>query len=977
MSVPREAPGQDRLIGKLAELRTRAEREQFLRSRPEAHRRELVIALDLEVTRRVRVDLKKALALAESAVFIAQAISDPTSLALGLRAKANALMLLDRHQEALELYQRSVALFESLSEREQVARTLSSSIGAWMWLGRYEGAFAAAEKARAIFAERGDTQRLARLDINVATVYHRQDRFQEALSSYERAYRQLLAPSVTGGPGESEDPERERARTEGLAVTLSNLATCLIIMNDFDRALETYSRARSFCDAHGMPTLVALVDYNIAYLYYLRGQYSTALELYKGMRERFRKLEDRYHEALCLLDESEMYLELNLSGDAEETAKAAFETFRDLSTGYEAGKARLNQAIACAQLGKTRVALALFREARGIFDREKSEVQLSVIDLYQALVLFEEGRFFEARRVARRALSFFESFSLPRKTILCRLLLARLSLRIGDLTAAEWECRAAREALEVCEAPILEYQAHCLMGQVQEALGKPGAAQGAYESAQRRLEMLRSSLQREDLKIAFMKNRFEVYESQVALCLEEDRQAPGERVFSYIEQAKSRGLIDLLLQSVDRRPPENPGSEGAARLRNLREELNWYYHRIELEELRAETGARDRIRSMRQQALLGEEKLLRAVRELPSDAVAGSSIRTTEPRSLAEVQRQLAPDAILLEYYRARERLMACVVTRDRLEVVELGSASRARELVRRLQFQLSKFRLGMEYVRRFQEPLLRASNHHLAALHQELVAPVRDRLDARHLVVVPHDFLHYLPFHALRSDGRYLIDDFTVSYAPSASIFAHCQTLPGTAGGRTLILGFPDERTPHIVDEIRAVAEASEEPTVLLGSSASRKALIELGPGCAVVHIATHGYFRRDNPMFSAVRLGDSYLSLYDLYQLELPVGLVTLSACATGSSVVVEGDELLGLVRGLLCAGAQSLLVTLWDVQDRATAEFMKSFYSRLRETRDPSGSLRDATLSLRESHPHPYYWAPFVWTGKLAASQLVDCK
>jgi CHAT domain-containing protein len=375
---------------------------------------------------------------------------------------------------------------------------------------------------------------------------------------------------------------------------------------------------------------------------------------------------------------------------------------------------------------------------------------------------------------------------------------------------------------------------------------------------------------------------------------------------------------------------------------------------------------------MRNQALLGEEKLLRAVRELPSGgigAIVGSSIRSTEPRSLAEVQRRLAPDSILLEYYRVRERLMACVVTRDRLEVVELGSASRTKDLVKRLQFQLSKFRLGTEYVRRFQEPLLQASHHHLAELHEELVAPVRKSLDARHLVVVPHDFLHYLPFHALRAEGRYLIDDFTISYAPSASIFAHCQTLPSTNDGRTLILGFPDERTPHIVDEIRAVAEASAEPTVLLGPTASRKALIDLGPGCAVVHVATHGYFRRDNPMFSAVRLGDSYLSLYDLYQLKLPVGLVTLSACATGSSVVVEGDELLGLVRGLLCAGAHSLLVTLWDVQDRATSEFMKSFYSRLRETKDPALSLRDAMLGLRERHPHPYYWAPFVWTGKIS--------
>jgi CHAT domain-containing protein len=967
--IPEERSSEDELIAELAELRTRSQREDFLGRRREVFRREFVVLLDAHVTRRVRVDVKKALALAESAVLIAERIRDPESVALGLRAKANALMLLDRYQPALDHYQRAATLFEDLNEPGEVGRTLSSSIGALMWLGKYDEAFEAADRARKIFTARGDSQRLARLDVNVATVFHRQDRFPEALASYERAYELLAA----GEQGTKADPERERARIEGLAVTLSNLATCLIIMNDFDRALDTYRRARSFCEEHGMPTLVALVDYNIAYLYYLQGQYSTALELYKGMRERFRQLDDRYHGALCLLDESEIFLELNLISDAAEAAGRAWETFRSLGTGYEAGKSRLNEAIAYTQLGRTKVGLALFREARRIFDREKSGVQLSVIDLYRALVLFEEGRFFEARRIGRRALRSFETCSLPRKTILCHLLLARLSLRIDDLTAAERECRTALQLLADCEAPILEYQAHYLMGQIQESLGMPSEAQRCYEEAQRRLEMLRSSLQREDLKIAFMKNRLEVYESQVALCLAGNRPSPGERVFSYIEQAKSRGLIDLILRSVDTRPPpEDEGNESTYRLRSLRESLNWYYHRIELEELRQETGAKERIRRMRQQALLGEEKLLRAVRESPSGTFAAAGgIRGAEPRSLSEVQRRLSPESTLLEYYRVRERLMVCVLTHDTLDIVELGVAGRVRDLVKRLQFQLSKFRLGMDYVQRFQDPLLDATNHHLAELHEDLIAPVRSRLHSRHLVIVPHDFLHYLPFHALRGHGGYVIDDFTVSYAPSASIFAHCQTLPAMADRRTLILGFPDARTPHIVDEIRAVADASPQPTVLLGSEASRKALSERGPGCAVVHIATHGYFRRDNPMFSAVRLGDSYLSLYDLYHLRLPVGLVTLSACATGSSVVVDGDELLGLVRGLLCAGAHSLLVTLWDVQDRATAEFMKSFYGRLRENRDQSLALQNAILELREKNPHPYYWAPFVLMGKVATS------
>src|SRR5271170_6688585 len=90
-------------------------------------------------------------------------------------------------------------------------------------------------------------------------------------------------------------------------------------------------------------------------------------------------------------------------------------------------------------------------------------------------------------------------------------------------------------------------------------------------------------------------------------------------------------------------------------------------------------------------------------------------------------------------------------------------------------------------------------------------------------------------------------------------------------------------------------------------------------------IHIATHGKLRQDNPMFSGIRLGDAYLNLYDLYQFKLNAELVTLSGCATGMNVVTPGDELLGLIRGLLYAGAHSLLLTLWDVHDQSTADFM----------------------------------------------------
>jgi CHAT domain-containing protein len=153
----------------------------------------------------------------------------------------------------------------------------------------------------------------------------------------------------------------------------------------------------------------------------------------------------------------------------------------------------------------------------------------------------------------------------------------------------------------------------------------------------------------------------------------------------------------------------------------------------------------------------------------------------------------------------------------------------------------------------------------------------------------------------------------------------------------------------------------------LFVGQAASEAALKSHGATSRIVHIATHGYFRQDNPMFSSIRLGDSYLSLYDLYHFKLPAELVVLSGCATGRNTVTPGDELMGLVRGLLQAGAQSLMLSLWDVHDASTRDFMIAFYSRLAQGMPKPRALQAAMAEIRQSHPHPYYWAPFSLIGK----------
>jgi CHAT domain-containing protein len=287
------------------------------------------------------------------------------------------------------------------------------------------------------------------------------------------------------------------------------------------------------------------------------------------------------------------------------------------------------------------------------------------------------------------------------------------------------------------------------------------------------------------------------------------------------------------------------------------------------------------------------------------------------------------------------------------------------------LRFQLSKFRMGNEYVRRFEEPLLRATHSHLEALYGELIAPLRPFFQGKHLIVVPHGPLHFLPFHALRNGEEYLCDAFTVSYAPSATVFCWCQEKPASASDNSLVFGIADERAPQILQEAQSVAALLPHSSLHVGDHATSSVLRKKGPQSGLLHLATHGVYRQDNPMFSGIRLGDGYLNLYDLYQMRLDAKLVTLSGCATGMNFVAAGDELLGLQRGLFCAGATTLLLSLWDVHDQSTSQLMQLFYREFLRTGNMAGALQHAMQELRQQNPHPYFWAPFVLVGKLSDS------
>jgi CHAT domain-containing protein len=956
-SSPSANVARQELLRQLLLLRRKSAQIKFLKDHPELFNAETVIWLSDSSRDQAKINTASALPFAELAVFVAGKLKDRAARARSLRAMGNALYASGQNKAAAVYHEKARQMFAKAGNRRELARTLTASIQPLILTGRYERALVNARDARRIFSSLKDDWRMARLDLNTGNIFHRQDRFAEALQWYQRAHRFFFM-----------DPEKD---PEATGVALHNIAMCKVSLNDFHGAFAAHQEARTFAEKHGMHVLVAQSDYNIAALHYLRGEHSRAMRMLLDALEVCKTTNDDYHAALCRLDLSEIYLQLNLAEPAEEMAQEASAGFQKLGMSYETGKSQVNLALAMARQNKPGPALEMLVKARRRFVTEKNFAWPFLDDFYVAIIMTRQGRHRLAWTRCLAANKFFLAANLPEKVVLTYLLLSQLQLLMGKPAAAEETCARALAVLAKIDLPVLACQAQHLMGRIHFASGDRNEAYRCYQEARRLLEAMRRDLIGDELKISFMQDKLEIYEDLVQLCLEPHSEHFSlANAFDYIERSKSRSLQDLMspTEIADSSPARD--SEARNRAKDLRAEINWFLHKLEAAQLRSSRSPAKLLSDLQAAIHRREKELLRVVREMPAADAESAGLFSSDPATLQEIRAALPTGSTLLEYFQIRDQLLAAVVTSGDLNIVQVTQVGEVTPLLEHLEYQLGKFRLGTEYVKTFGDSILQATQRHLKHLYRKLLSPVEKQLEGQHLVVVPHALLHRLPFQALYDGHRYLIDRFSISYAPSATIYGLCGERPINDNGGALVMGVPDAAAPLILDEATAVAGIIPEAELLLGGKATMAALREKGSHCRLIHIATHGYYRQDSPMFSGIRLGDSILSLYDLYRFNLPTELITLSGCATGMNRVAGGDELLGLVRGLIRAGARAALLTLWDVQDGSTLEFMTSFYRHLTAGANKAVALQKAVQAIREHYPHPYHWAPFGLVGNLSA-------
>ena len=508
-----------------------------------------------------------------------------------------------------------------------------------------------------------------------------------------------------------------------------------------------------------------------------------------------------------------------------------------------------------------------------------------------------------------------------------------------------------------------------------EAEARPSDALAHYDRAIKALERLRGRLMVE-FRADFLQDKQAVYEDVVRLCLAENQPGLG---LEYAERAKSRALLDLVAFRLDLSVQVRGSDDGPLvdELTHLRAERDRLVRRWEGERDLAHGGwvTSSSLPLQPKQDLVALEKQITDLwhKLLIRNADYAREASLWEVRA-EPIQPYLPADTTLLEYFVVRDQLIAFVVTRDSLHARPLGvDLAHVQQMLQMLQLNLKTLPRSRPEMA---SSLIQNANGVLTQLYRQLMAPVADLLtSASHLVIVPHGALHYLPFHALRREQSYLIEQYEISYLPGASLLRFCAE-PRRNGSGLLTVGHSyNGQLPFAAQEARSIADAFHGEA-LIEDLATPRRLTELAPTYRTIHLAAHGDFRPDNPLFSGLALEDGWLTTFDIFNLRLNASLVTLSACQTGRNVNSGGDELLGLMRAFLYAGAASLVLSLWPVEDRSTARLMEAFYAGLADGRSKAAALRQAQLQfihqqagkehLSELYAHPYFWAPFFLVG-----------
>ncbi|NJK37683.1 MAG: CHAT domain-containing protein [Oscillatoriales cyanobacterium RM2_1_1] len=872
-------------------------------------------------------DPQKALEFYNLALPLHQTIGDSIGEAANLNNIGGLYDALGESQKALEFYNQSLRLFQALEDREGEATTLNNLGHIHSGLGEKQKALEFYNQSLRLLQALGDSQGEAITLNNIGNVYNAIGEKQDAL---EFLYQSLALSRAVGN------------RTE--AAILNNIGLVYASLGERQKALDFYNQALSVKRALGDSRGEATTLNNIGTLYDALGEPQKAVEFHDQALSLRRAVGDTRGEAT---------------------------TLNNLGLVYDT-------------LGEPQKALEFYNQAlslrRAVGDPRGEATTLNNI-----------GTIYFSLEEQQKALEFF-SQSLP------------LSRAVGD---------RALEALSLTNIAVLE-----------RSRGKLEAALQNIEAAIAILEDLRTEVNSPELKTAFFATTQNKYEFYIDLLMELHQQPSNQmpdqgfdaRALHISERSKARTLLELL-QEANANIREGIDAQLLAQEKLLQQKLDAVEkRRLELSS-QAESLDEQQIRIQQQQKTLTEQyqALQSKIRATSPNYAA---LTQPEPLTLAQIQQQvLDEETVLLQYALGKNRSYLWVVGKNSFNSYILPPRLEIETAIRSFSTALNNPRA--------------TTSAELAAaktaedLSNLILQPAAAQLDRKRLLVVADGALQYIPFAALAQpespEYQPLILNHEIVNSPSASTIAilRQETQNRQSGEKTIavladpVFNMDDERvsTQQTIDQdtlpiaaqqiSRSAQTAGIDWNRLPGTRQEAQVILELVPEAErteafdfnanrdwtqqdltdyqIIHLATHGFFDAANPALSGIVLSlvdqrgnwqNGYLRLHEIFNLKLPAELIVLSACQTALGDNIRGEGLVGITRGFMYAGTPRVMSTLWQVDDKGTAELISRFYHKLLiENLSPAAALRSAQIELWqiERWRSPHFWASFTLQGE----------
>ncbi len=856
--------------------------------------------------------------------------------------------------------------------------------------GDLEGALSLISSARERYWSIGDDVLALRTDLGRMQVLDDLGDHHGAIDLGNRVLMDL--PEVRGDQG-------TRAFVE--AAARCNLGVAHSFLGDHATSLRFYAEAEAAYAALDQPFQVAQQQANQGIEFLALGRAREARTVLSAAREEFVRAGDHLWGAKCAAPLADAHQALGELVDAIGVLDEAGSSLEELGATAELLRVQGQQA-------RTYLAAGLYDESIAEADRAIAAARgLSMAHdqgfalLTKASALLGLGCLVEAGVELDAAIDIFEKVDDRQFRASADLLRAELADRLGDTSAV---CEALGRALAALEQggwliPLgwallkqfdvsedADEQARMLdrAEDVAAAVGAPAlrygltvrraqlsAKRGALDETVRLLREAVAGVQQSGnalpdpvLRLAFRTSHMAAFDDLVDALVRRGTDSDLLEALQFSDGSKARTLVDLLSGTIGSRSRVRPAAANAARAAGSRPQTLDDRIRQLTADLRATYavlgGSSDPDSSAVHLARAG-----RLETEISSLRLrAAVNVQVPAPRRARHDAPALDEGPPSVSFHCHGQDVIAFVsrgsdVVTERL----VGVLPRVQHLSDDLENQWARFRLGSSFVK--QHDALRATCLAvLGELYDVLWAPLRPHLakwGQTDLVVVPHGPLHRIPFPALFDGTRHLVDDWVLSVAPTTPRHSAAPHTPVSTHD-VRVLAVPDGRSPLIADEAEAIGKLFPNASVHVGRDTSLRLLRDLEEG-AVVHVACHGSFRPGNPLFSAIQMGDHWVTGVDVLDIDLRGALVTLSACESGRTGAGT-TEPIGLAWSFLAAGAAGVVVSQWLVDDATTLELMVEMYRHIADGASTPSALAMAQRRVASRHPHPYYWAAFTY-------------